>query len=498
MELSNQSNVYAVIVAIEQYRFNINRVKYAEKDAQAFYDLLVHELNVPVENVQLWIGQEANKIALEEELPYMIRQATSDDLFIFYYAGHGFSERGFNRITAWDTYPQNLPDTTVILKDVLLEPLLNSQVNKSLIFIDACATDITEGPSRDMLSQMSDREFKDFIRSGNYHATFLSCSPGEKSYSSDLLKHGIWTWHLLNALKGKAPDALERERYITSTSLQNYLRRAIPDYIQKNTEIRSTQTPWSQITSANTFEIREFTQNEPSWVVPLSDIKLNFEELFYRTVETSSISKLPGFNKSKGHFVPDYHSNQTVWFIVSLLTEQINEELDTIYQNSKEILALKRKNVQKSFAGNGGSIDTPMFRYYIDIMQNPEDPTESMIIRKLILLRNPSELPEDFNYIFPIDLKEIVIPLSGNIDFDTMVDQFEDLVERIGGKLYEEDRKGIITYILKDKTKLTVSTEFEELYIKPFGSTDVKNMLEQTRISLLNISSAAPQRAIEE
>ena len=86
MEVVSRSNIYAVIVAIEEYRFGINKVKYAINDAKAFYNLLINDLKVPSENIDLWLGKDATKTALEQELPYKIHQASSDDLFIFYYA----------------------------------------------------------------------------------------------------------------------------------------------------------------------------------------------------------------------------------------------------------------------------------------------------------------------------------------------------------------------------------------------------------------------------
>jgi hypothetical protein len=499
MEVVNSSNIYAVIVAIEEYRFGINKVKYALNDANAFYNLLINDFNIPAENIDLWLGKDANKTALEQELPYKIRQANSDDLLIFYYAGHGFCERGYNRVTTWDTHPQNLADTTVIIKDVLLEPLQNSAVKKSLIFIDACATNLLEqGISRDMLSQMNNSEFENFIRSGDYQATFLSCSPNEKSYSSDILRHGIWTWHLLKALKGEVPHAIVRDRYITSTSLQDYLRSAIPDYIQRNTEIRGSQTPRSLISSSNTFEIRELALDESQWVAPLNDIKLNIEDMFFRNMETSDITRLPGFSKSKGHFVPDRHSDYVTSFIQTRLSDRLSEELETIYERSKDILSLRRKQIQKNFDGGGGTIDTPFYRYYLEALQNPDDYRESLIIRKMVLLVNRSELPESFEYIFPTMLNEIVIPISGQIDFDTMVERFEELVENIGGNLTEDDNSGIIIYSSTENTKVIVMEYAGELVIKPRQSTDLTHMLEQAKSSLVSISSASAQKAIEE
>ncbi|WP_025117898.1 caspase family protein [Bacillus sp. H1m] len=498
MGRANQSNIFAVIVAIEEYHFDISNVKYAQKDASTFNDFLTNELNVPSENIKLWLGNKALKTALQEELPYIIRQLNTDDLFIFYYAGHGFCDRGYNRLTAWDTHPFNLSETTILLKDVLLEPLQNSACKKSLVFIDACATNLIEqGIARDLLSQMNNKEFGDFIRSGDYQATFLSCSPGEKSYSSDVLKHGIWTYHLINALKGNAPDAIVRDRYITSTSLQHYLRIAIPEYILRKTDIKSQQTPWAQISSSNIFEIRELAQKDSNWNTTLMDIELKVEQRFFRNIETSSISRLPGFSRSRGHFIPNTHSDRVTDFIQSLLSEQLSGELTTIYERSKEVLGLKRKQIQKEDDNGSFTIDTPFYRYYLDSFQNPDDYSEYIISRKLVLLVDPLDLPEGFDYIFPIKLNEIIIPILGKIEFDTLVEKFEDLADSIGGDVEEDDTKGLITYLSADRTKFVFMLDNEELCIKPRQTYDLFQMLEQASSSLISITSSVP-KAIEE
>ena len=115
----------AVIVAIEKYQFSagrnkISRVDYARNDAIAFKNLLVEEFEVEEKNVIIRLDVDASKAWLENELPYEIRNLEDEDKFIFYYAGHGFFQDGTNRLTAWDSHPSNLQDTTVSLKKILL------------------------------------------------------------------------------------------------------------------------------------------------------------------------------------------------------------------------------------------------------------------------------------------------------------------------------------------------------------------------------------------
>ncbi|MBO2945266.1 caspase family protein [Paenibacillus sp. F411] len=275
MECITPEQTYAVIVAVEQYQFQISPVDYAENDARAFFDWLTQDMCVPVDNVNIWLNQQATATALREEIRYEIRNLPEGSRFIFYYAGHAFFANSLNRITTWDTHPTNLHDTTVSMKDVLFEPLQQSQCNQSLIFIDACATYIQQQiQSRDLLSDLSNREFIEFVQNSHYQTMFNSCSPGQKSYPSNLLQHGIWTYHLLRALKAEAIEAVFRDQYITDFSLQNYLHQVVPEYIRSNTEHRR-QTPWAQISGTNSFVIRELGIDEQNALaLPLMGIEL--------------------------------------------------------------------------------------------------------------------------------------------------------------------------------------------------------------------------------
>ena len=316
-----EPNAFAIIIAIENYRNSgsvgaINSVEYAHNDAVLFKDMLVNEFGLSNSNVIMLLDQNATKTALENDLPYHIRNLSPGDRFYFYYAGHGFYKNGSNRLTVWDTNSFNLEGTTVCLNEILLKPLEASQCSRSLIFIDACASDLVDiVASRDLLSDMNKDEFEQFINSGGFQAVFTSCSPSEKSYPSNTLKHGIWTWHVINALKGSAPDAIVKEEFITDSSLANYLKKAVPEYIRKNTTIRATQTPYAKISSSGTFEIRKLPALESPGNPDLPQLALDFDNYILRKQEFVGISRLPGFSKSKGHFVPDKFSEQTSRFI---------------------------------------------------------------------------------------------------------------------------------------------------------------------------------------
>lgn len=106
----------------------------------------------------------------------------------------------------------------------------------SLVFIDACATEFAPlVRARDVISSFSNQELKSYLTATEYFAMYLSCSPKEKSYPSDVLKHGIWTHFLLKALRGEAEESLGPGRYLTDQGLKDYLRQSVRQYLTRST-----------------------------------------------------------------------------------------------------------------------------------------------------------------------------------------------------------------------------------------------------------------------
>jgi uncharacterized caspase-like protein len=164
---------------------------------------LIDSFGIPAENITVRLNSEATKTVFENDLPYMVRQLRETDRLIVFYAGHGFFSNGTNRLTTWDSHPDNLGETTVSLEEVLLAPLKALPTVSALVFIDACAADLkAHAPkARDIISDMNPAEFDTLVRSTHQSGIFFACSPNEKAYPSKILQHGIWTYHLL---KGSA------------------------------------------------------------------------------------------------------------------------------------------------------------------------------------------------------------------------------------------------------------------------------------------------------
>lgn len=288
------ANAYAVVVGIESYQQPaIKGVKFARNDATKIVETLVTRLDVPRGNIKLWLDSDATRTNFAEQLKYDIQSLSPDDRFYFFFAGHGLHIHGKNRLVVWDSYHSNLEGTTIILDDLLFEPLKNSGCRHSVLFIDACATAVETGvQSRDMVSDMDQREFKGFVDSNSYTAAFFACSAKEKSYSSPLLSHGIWTYHVLRALNGDEAQAVARDRTITGDSLRDYLATAVPTFIREKTQLTGRQTPYALIGSSGMFAIASFP--EPRQEKPELEITPDFAEAFFSKYGSAAIQDAAG------------------------------------------------------------------------------------------------------------------------------------------------------------------------------------------------------------
>lgn len=219
----------------------------------------------------------------------------------------------------------------------------------------------------------------------------------------------------------------------------------------------------------------------------LSNLELRKEASFLRRCEFRKIAKLPNFRKLTTSYVPDRINESTTSFVRGLFDEMVRSEANDVYQKSKQILGFRRREIEKGVIPGSCFIATDLFRYELDVEQNPKDPSESMVTRKIFTYKERSSLPANFDDVFSFSPEQFVVPLEGELDFDDLVERFEDIEEDKGGALFEDEDEAIIRYRTTTDLLIILDLNAGELILEPSVPMGVLDILKEAEIGMSHI-----------
>ncbi len=493
--------VVVLAIAVEEYqnapkRPEIRRVRFARADAEAFVETIEQIYGGLAEvDANILIDSHASLSTIAADANYIISNLAPTDLFIFYYAGHGCQIEGSNRLTACDTNPLQLGDTTIDLDEEVIDRIKASECARALLFIDACAEAMRALAigTRSLIFDLSDDEIEEKLEGDDYMGVYLSCSDGEKSHSSDALGHGVFTWHLLRALRGEDSRALERDRWMTDISLRDWLESEVPAYLTNVMTVRSRQRPRAILNAPHTFRIRHIPPPPAPTATTLADLGLRNSEAYLESVETGQIRSLTGFKRGF-HRVPTDHNDAAVAWIGRLVEDQLQAELDDLFEAARETLGFKRRQGDVNLAGGEGGVDTPMFRYSVLADQDPDDHTDWRIRRRLELRDGWEEQRDDIEEaIIGLDLDRFVVTFEPRrSSYDEVADALEALAEREG--TFSERRSERKLFYSRGPISITFDFAAGEVVFTVSGESNLA-LVETTQTVSLGWASPSPMLA---
>ena len=229
--------VWAAVIGINDYP-NARGLKYAVNDALAFKNYLSQNIGVPENNIFLLTDQNATKENIQHLLGTKLkRQTAKEDTVIIFYAGHGAVETdpsnpdgdGFEKyLLPYDADLNDLYTTSISMDEV--RKIFQRISAERLIFIaDTCYSGASGG--RTMVTSktranLSDK-FYERIAKGKGRVIISSCSANEISKEDDSLQHGIFSYYMLEGLKGSADQ--DGDGIITVSELFSYISRKVPE-----------------------------------------------------------------------------------------------------------------------------------------------------------------------------------------------------------------------------------------------------------------------------
>ncbi|MEQ8244178.1 caspase family protein [Fulvivirga sp.] len=233
-EIMATSSLYILSVGINTYKNPAYNLNYAQPDAKSFTNKVIGNSSKMFKNVRKTeiYDTEATKENIIKGFESIISQAKPEDVFVFYYAGHGtLDEENDNEyylvptnITKLYGDPQQLQDKGISateLKGYLAE--VKSQ--KQLILMDACHSG---GAIKSMGVRAAASEEKAIVQLARASGVVMLASSGTQQFATEfeVLQHGVFTYALLEALDGAADSGDEK---VTVNELKIYMDERVPE-----------------------------------------------------------------------------------------------------------------------------------------------------------------------------------------------------------------------------------------------------------------------------
>jgi hypothetical protein len=237
---------WAVIVGVNDYEDtdNYGQLSVCVKDAKAVYQQLIVS------------GFESGAIRLladdiddTQKLPYKVNilktltsvaKATEpDDVLVFYYSGHGDEDENQGYLVVRDGHLPVLKDTAVPIARVK-EIMESAHARGKVIVLDACHSGArigAKGP-KPMSAEFKRRVFEQ----AEGLAILASCTQGQLSYEWQAHERSVFTYYLLEALKGEADR--DQKGFVTVQDANRHVVDSVKFWAVQHNRV---QTPTAEV-----------------------------------------------------------------------------------------------------------------------------------------------------------------------------------------------------------------------------------------------------------
>jgi len=211
----NTPKVYALVVGVSNYYDPvITGLKYADKDALSFAEFLrsANAGALSRENMVVLTNGQATRKAIIDSLVGLLARVDREDLVIFYFAGHATYEVAENAgyLLSYDAQ-KGSEQSSAVSMDEVRKKIERCKAKMKLSYVDACyaASYMEEGTRGDGFDNgdIIKAYTAELTNASEGNAAILSCTKGQTSREDSKLGHGIFTYYLLQGLKGQADKA---------------------------------------------------------------------------------------------------------------------------------------------------------------------------------------------------------------------------------------------------------------------------------------------------
>jgi hypothetical protein len=151
------------------------------------------------------------------ELEGLAKMTGPGDLLLVYFGGHGnLDDEGNAYLIPGDLYNYFGMKRTAINLDDFTKTIATSGAQARILILDACHSGIGRSDGR-----MDPAFERHVIMEAEGSATLAACRQGQKAYEHENSPHGVFTYYLLEGLRGAADR--EGKRFVTFNDLSSYV-----------------------------------------------------------------------------------------------------------------------------------------------------------------------------------------------------------------------------------------------------------------------------------
>ncbi|WP_083926143.1 caspase family protein [Neolewinella persica] len=231
--------LHLMTIGINSYknpRYNLN---YAEADARGLAEAVTVGLSGIVGQTKAYHlrNEDATRQGILQAIQQISESATPEDVFVFYYAGHGVMSEGAGKdfyLIPWDVTQLYGNDQGLASKAISAQEMkqlaAGIPAQKQLYILDACQS----AGAVQSIAYRGAAEEKAIAQLARSTGTHWLTASGSEQFANefDELGHGAFTFVLLEALAGKASGSDLR---VTVNELKAYLDEMVPEITQKHT-----------------------------------------------------------------------------------------------------------------------------------------------------------------------------------------------------------------------------------------------------------------------
>lgn len=234
------STLHVMVVGINKYQNSQYNLNYAQPDAKAFAEKISSQGQRIFKAINLVERYDENgtKAKIIEGFKSIAAKAQPQDVFVFFYAGHGSLDEE-NKDKDGDSPFYFVPtDVTKIYGDTkqltakgisdveLKEYLTKIKSTKQIVLMDACHSG---GALKNMSTRALGGDEKAIVQLARSSGVVWIASSGSKQFATEfeVLKHGVFTYALLEALDGKGNNNSDNK--ITVNELKFYMEERVPE-----------------------------------------------------------------------------------------------------------------------------------------------------------------------------------------------------------------------------------------------------------------------------